>query len=176
MEKIRPTLGAANRIDEVQLARELGDHFRAQYRAAEQLAKSRRMNEQRAEQMSRPASRFFVLVVTGSVFRAVLRVARSSRTLRGAFVTNDGSLHLCLPRRRYLEIRSTSKGLSNAFLLAVASTVLAIVLALPLAFLSDRFSFSWKEHSLWPGSRADDSCRPLSELSASSRFSARRAL
>ncbi|MET0223193.1 MAG: extracellular solute-binding protein, partial [Terrimicrobium sp.] len=40
MDKIRPTLSAANRIDEVQLARELGNHFRAQYRAAEQLAKA----------------------------------------------------------------------------------------------------------------------------------------
>ena len=40
MDKIRPTLSAANRINEVQLARELGNHFRAQYRAAEQLAKA----------------------------------------------------------------------------------------------------------------------------------------
>ena len=38
-EKFRPALGAANRIQEVQLARELGDQFRTQYRAAEQLAK-----------------------------------------------------------------------------------------------------------------------------------------
>jgi ABC-type Fe3+ transport system substrate-binding protein len=39
-EKIRPALSAANRIHEVQLARELGDRFRAQYRTAEQLAKT----------------------------------------------------------------------------------------------------------------------------------------
>jgi iron(III) transport system substrate-binding protein len=39
-EKIRPTLAAASRIQEVQLARELGNQFRAQYRAAEQLAKA----------------------------------------------------------------------------------------------------------------------------------------
>jgi hypothetical protein len=39
-EKIRPTLGAANRLDEVQLARKLGDQFRAQYRAIEQLARA----------------------------------------------------------------------------------------------------------------------------------------
>jgi iron(III) transport system substrate-binding protein len=39
-EKIRPALGATNRIHEVQLARELGGQFRAQYRAAEQLAKA----------------------------------------------------------------------------------------------------------------------------------------
>ena len=40
LEKFRPALSAANRIHEVQLARELGDQFRAQYRAAEQLAKT----------------------------------------------------------------------------------------------------------------------------------------
>jgi iron(III) transport system substrate-binding protein len=40
MEKIRPTLSGANRIAEVQLARELGNHFRTQYRTAEQLAKA----------------------------------------------------------------------------------------------------------------------------------------
>jgi iron(III) transport system substrate-binding protein len=40
LEKFRPALGTANRIQEVQLARELGEKFRAQYRAAEQLAKA----------------------------------------------------------------------------------------------------------------------------------------
>ena len=40
MDKIRPILSGADRIEEVQLARELGNHFRAQYRAAEQLAKA----------------------------------------------------------------------------------------------------------------------------------------
>ena len=40
LEKFRPALSTANRIHEVQLARELGDQFRAQYRAAEQLAKT----------------------------------------------------------------------------------------------------------------------------------------
>jgi iron(III) transport system substrate-binding protein len=39
LEKFRPALGSANRIEEVRLARELGGKFRAQYRAAEQLAK-----------------------------------------------------------------------------------------------------------------------------------------
>ncbi len=39
LEKIRPALSAANRIEEVRLARELGQHFRDQYRAAEQLAR-----------------------------------------------------------------------------------------------------------------------------------------
>jgi iron(III) transport system substrate-binding protein len=40
LEKFRPALSAANRIQEVKLARELGDKFRAQYRAAEQLARA----------------------------------------------------------------------------------------------------------------------------------------
>jgi len=37
--KIRAVLKSADPIEEVRLARELGDHFRAQYRKAEQLAK-----------------------------------------------------------------------------------------------------------------------------------------
>lgn len=41
-KKIRPALSAADRIREVELARELGKQFRAQYRAAEQLAKAGR--------------------------------------------------------------------------------------------------------------------------------------
>ena len=39
VEKFRPALSSANRIEEVRLARELGEKFRAQYRMAEQLAK-----------------------------------------------------------------------------------------------------------------------------------------
>lgn len=38
-DKIRPALSSQNRIDEVRLARELGEKFRAQYREAERLAK-----------------------------------------------------------------------------------------------------------------------------------------
>lgn len=37
--RIRDTLRSSDRIDEVQLAKELGDHFRAQYRRTEALAK-----------------------------------------------------------------------------------------------------------------------------------------
>jgi ABC-type Fe3+ transport system substrate-binding protein len=39
-ETIRPALSTPNRIQEVQLARKLGNQFRAQYREAEQLAKA----------------------------------------------------------------------------------------------------------------------------------------
>ena len=66
-----------------------------------------------------------------------------AETLRGAFVANDGSFTLSY----LLEVFRNPiylEGLSNAFLLAVASTALAIVLALPLAFLSDRFTFPGK--------------------------------
>ncbi len=41
-QKIRPTLSAADRIQEVQLAKELGTQFRAQYREAERLAREGR--------------------------------------------------------------------------------------------------------------------------------------
>jgi len=39
LQKIKPVLGSADRIQEVRLARELGDHFRRQYLEAERLAK-----------------------------------------------------------------------------------------------------------------------------------------
>ncbi|MDX2080993.1 MAG: extracellular solute-binding protein [Terrimicrobiaceae bacterium] len=42
MNKIRPALSAQNRIEEVRLAKELGDAFRRQYREAEQLAREGR--------------------------------------------------------------------------------------------------------------------------------------
>jgi iron(III) transport system substrate-binding protein len=41
-ESLRPALSGANRIQEVRLARHLGEKFRAQYRAAEQLATARK--------------------------------------------------------------------------------------------------------------------------------------
>ena len=42
LNEIRPTLSAQNRIEEVRLAKELGGHFRQQYREAERLAKEGR--------------------------------------------------------------------------------------------------------------------------------------
>ena len=88
--------------------------------------------------MSRHFS-ILVLVVTGLYF-ALFFAWPIVETLRGAFITNDGSFTLSY----LLEVFRNPiylEGLSNAFLLAVASTALAIVLALPLAFLSDRFAF-----------------------------------
>ena len=91
--------------------------------------------------MSRHFS-FLVLIVTGLYFTFFFAWP-IAETLRGAFVTTDGSLTLSY----LLEVFRNPiylEGLSNAFLLAVASTALAIVLALPLAFLSDRFTFPGK--------------------------------
>jgi iron(III) transport system permease protein len=91
--------------------------------------------------MSRHFS-ILVLVVTG-VYFALFFAWPIAETLRGAFITNDGSFTLSY----LLEVFRNPiylEGLSNAFLLAVASTALAIVLALPLAFLSDRFAFPGK--------------------------------
>ena len=91
--------------------------------------------------MSRHFS-ILVLIVTGSYF-TLFFAWPIAETLRGAFVANDGSLTLSY----LLEVFRNPiylEGLSNAFLLAVASTALAIVLALPLAFLSDRFTFPGK--------------------------------
>jgi iron(III) transport system permease protein len=65
------------------------------------------------------------------------------QTLGGAFFTGQGTFTLSyvievLRNPIYLE------GLGNACLLAIASTILTIFLALPLAFLSDRFLFPGK--------------------------------
>ena len=64
-------------------------------------------------------------------------------TLRGAFFTAEGTFTASyvvevFKNPIYLE------GLANAFLFAVASTILSVFLALPLAFLSDRFVFPGK--------------------------------
>ncbi len=64
-------------------------------------------------------------------------------TLRGAFFTSDGTFTLAyiaevFRNPIYLE------GLTNALLLAVWSTLLTICIALPLAFISDRFLFPGK--------------------------------
>jgi iron(III) transport system permease protein len=90
--------------------------------------------------MSRPLS-IFVLIVSGLYF-ALFLVWPVVETLRGAFFTSEGVFtfaYLAEVFRNpiYLE------GLINAFLLAVASDPRDI-LALPLAFLSDRFSFPGK--------------------------------
>ena len=66
-----------------------------------------------------------------------------AETLRGAFADRDGNFTLVylaevFRNPVYLE------GLCNSFLLAVAVTALAMLLALPLAWVSDRFLFPGK--------------------------------
>lgn len=66
-----------------------------------------------------------------------------AETIRGAFVAADGSFtaDYVIEVFRHPIYR---EGLANAFLLAVASTALTILIALPLAFLTDRYVFPAK--------------------------------
>src|SRR5688572_11160871 len=65
------------------------------------------------------------------------------QTLAGAFVDADGKLTFAF----FAEVFRNEiyiEGLRNAFLLAVASTLASLVIALPLSFLADRFDFPGK--------------------------------
>ncbi len=62
------------------------------------------------------------------------------QTLRGAFVDGDGTVtfdYVIEVFRNPIYV----EGLQNAFMLAVFSTILSLFIALPLAFLADRFLF-----------------------------------
>ena len=90
-------------------------------------------------------SRRLSLLVFGitSLFFLCFFVWPIAETLRGAFFSRDGAFTLAyfaevFRNPVYLE------GLRNAFLLALASTILTIALALPLAFLADRYDFPGK--------------------------------
>jgi len=91
--------------------------------------------------MSRPVS-IFVFALTG-LFFFFFFVWPISETIRGAFFTSSNAFTLdyigeVFRNPIYLE------GLINALLLAVFSTALTVVIALPLAFLTDRFIFPGK--------------------------------
>jgi iron(III) transport system permease protein len=91
--------------------------------------------------MSRSFARI-VLVVT-TVFFAAFFVWPLGQILKGGFVDADGKLTFAflgvlLRNPLYLG------GLRNSFLLAVATTLLALVLALPLAVIADRYRFPGK--------------------------------
>jgi iron(III) transport system permease protein len=91
--------------------------------------------------MSRRVS--ILVFVAAGIYFALFFAWPILETLRGAFFTGDGSFTLSY----ILEVFRNPiylEGLTNAFLLAAASTVLAIILALPLAFLSDRYIFPGK--------------------------------
>jgi iron(III) transport system permease protein len=88
--------------------------------------------------MSRPLS-ILVYALSGLFFFFFL-VWPIVETIRGAFQSADGSFTLAYVAEVfrnpiYLE------GLQNAFLLAIASTALSLLIALPLATISDRYLF-----------------------------------
>ena len=91
--------------------------------------------------MSKPLS-ILVFALTG-LFFIFFFAWPIGETLRGAFFTGEGTFTAAFIAEVfrnpiYLE------GLVNASLFAVTSTILAVFLALPLAFLSDRFVFPGK--------------------------------
>ncbi len=86
--------------------------------------------------MSKPAS-IFVFALSG-LFFLFFFIWPIGETIRGAFLSTDGSFTLAYVAEVfrnpiYLE------GLQNAFLLAAASTALSLLIALPLASISDRY-------------------------------------
>lgn len=92
--------------------------------------------------MSRTFAAGVALISTA--FFACFFIWPIAAALRGAFVDADGALTFVyiaevFRNRIYLE------GLTNALLLALASTALTMVIALPLAFVSDRFDFPGKK-------------------------------
>ena len=66
------------------------------------------------------------------------------QALHGAFVDANGAFNTAFVGEVFLN-RIYFEGLRNAFLIAVASTALTLALALPLAFVSDRFLFPGKK-------------------------------
>ncbi len=91
--------------------------------------------------MSRQLS-ILIFALAGSYF-ALFLAWPIVETLRGAFFTSDGSFTMSYLIEVFLN-PIYLEGLINAFLFAVASTILALVLALPLAFVSDRYTFPGK--------------------------------
>src|SRR5438477_7853365 len=66
------------------------------------------------------------------------------QAVRGAFLDADGAFTVVFVNELFRN-RIYLEGLRNAFLLASFSTTLALAIALPLAFVSDRFSFPGKK-------------------------------
>jgi len=92
--------------------------------------------------MSRTLTLLFLGVV--ALFFGAFLAWPVMQTVRGAFVSADGTWTLAYVAEVfrnpvYLE------GLRNAFLLAVASTLVTMAVAIPLAWLSDRFEFPFKK-------------------------------
>lgn len=95
----------------------------------------------RAARMSKAASIF--TSVFAALFFGCFLLWPIAQAVRGAFVDADGAWTLeffteIFRNRIYLE------GLENAFLLAVASTAATFLLAMPLAWMADRYTFPGK--------------------------------
>ena len=84
-----------------------------------------------------------VFALTAAFF-AVFFLYPVLQTLRGAFVV-DGKHFTLVYVREVFRNPIYVEGLRNAFLLAVCSTAAAFALALPLAWLADRFEFPGKK-------------------------------
>ncbi|EDY16520.1 hypothetical protein CfE428DRAFT_5943 [Chthoniobacter flavus Ellin428] len=91
---------------------------------------------------------WFVYVLTAAFF-ACFFLWPIGTTLGGAFFDADGKFTFVFVtevfrNRIYLE------GLGNSLLLAIGSTALAFAIALPLAFVADRYEFPQRSCSLRP--------------------------
>jgi iron(III) transport system permease protein len=92
--------------------------------------------------MSRPFS-ILVAALTAAFF-ALFFVYTIAQTLGGAFL--DGNDHVTLAYvAEVFRDPIYVEGLRNAFLIGVASTAAAFILAMPLAWLGDRFDFAGKK-------------------------------
>ena len=78
-----------------------------------------------------------------AAFFAVFFLWPITQILKGGFVDADGHFTLSY-LTALLSDPTYLAGLSNSFLLACATTLLALLIALPLAFISDRFVFPGK--------------------------------
>ncbi len=90
-------------------------------------------------------SKTFARIVFGftAAFFGVFFLWPISQILKGGFLNADG--HLTLSYLTALLADPTYRdGLINSFLIACATTTLALLIALPLAFISDRFVFPGK--------------------------------
>ena len=90
-------------------------------------------------------SKTFARIVFGftAAFFAVFFLWPISQILKGGFINADG--HLTFSYLTALLADPTYRdGLINSFLIACATTTLALLVALPLAFISDRFVFPGK--------------------------------
>ena len=91
--------------------------------------------------MSRTTARL-VFLVTAAFFAAFF-VWPILQILKGGFIDADGKLTFAF-LRTLLTDPTYLTALRNSFLLACAGTTLAILIALPLAFIADRFVFPLK--------------------------------